>query len=71
MAIIRINKNNSYYEVYHIPESAIAAETERLSSAGLLLGSSGEEPTANTFTVSEPMAFFDLQHEDNLMGHVA
>ena len=53
MALIRVNRNGTFYQEYHVRSSEIERETMRLAQSGLTqLPASRQLPEANSFIVA-------------------
>ncbi len=51
MALIKINRNNTAYEMYHVPTNRVEAERQALLSLGLGFSDGMTEPSADSFTI--------------------
>lgn len=52
MAVVRINRSGTYYETYQIADSRVSAEQAKLTAAGLIPQSVGDEPATDCFVIS-------------------
>ena len=53
MALIRVNRNGTFYQEYHVRSSEIEREASRLMESGLTqLPASRELPQANSFIIA-------------------
>jgi hypothetical protein len=62
MALVRINRNGTYYEMYHVANEMVERECSRLEGSGLQFQPNVHEPGTNSFTV--------MQYITNLAPHV-